>query len=99
MEHKGRYIPNNLKKFRRMYGYKQEQVMDFLGLKSTNRISRWEKGLAMPSARNLFKLSILYNTLVDQLYSDLIHHIKRNMTDKEKLLVSKHLNSKKHKNN
>jgi transcriptional regulator with XRE-family HTH domain len=97
MENKGRYIPNNLKKFRRMYGYKQEQVMDFLGLKSTNRISRWEKGLAMPSARNLFKLSILYNTLVDQLYSDHLSDIKRRMSDKEKLLVSKHQKRKKHK--
>lgn len=90
MEHTGRYIPNNLKKFRRMYGYKQDQVKDFLGLKSTNRISRWEKGLAMPSAKNLFKLSVLYNTLVDQLYSEHIRDIKRNMSHKQKLLVSKH---------
>ena len=94
MENKGRYIPNNLKKFRRMYGYKQEQVTDFLGLKSTNRISRWEKGLATPSIKNLFKLSILYNTLADQLYSDHIRDIKRNMTSEEKLLVSKHLKKK-----
>ena len=70
--------------------------MDFLGLKSTNRISRWEKGLAMPSARNLFKLSILFNTLVDQLYSDHVSDIKRKMSNKEKLLVSKHLKEKKH---
>lgn len=97
MENKGRYIPNNLKKFRKMYGYKQEQVMDFLGLNSTNRISRWEKGLAMPSARNLFKLSILYHTLVDQLYSELIQNIKRNMSEKEKLLVSKHQKKHKHR--
>lgn len=92
MEHTGRNIPNNLKKFRRMNGYKQEQVMKYLGLGSTNRISRWEKGLAMPSAINLFKLSILYNTLVDQLYSGHIRDIKRKMTGKKKLLVSRHQN-------
>lgn len=79
-----------------MNGYKQEFVMEYLGLNSTNRISRWEKGLAMPSAINLFKLSILYNTLVDQLYSEHIYEIKRNLKDKEKLLASGHLN-KKHK--
>jgi len=90
MEHTGRNIPNNLKKFRRMAGYKQEDVAIYLGLLSTNRISRWESGLAMPSAQNLFKLSILYNTLVDQLYSSYISEMKRNLTNKEKLLVSRH---------
>lgn len=97
MGHTGRYFPNNLKKFRRMNGYKQEFVMEYLGLKSTNRISRWEKGLAMPSVINLLKLSVLYNTLVDQLYSEHIYEIKRNLKDKEKLLVSRHLKKRKEK--
>ena len=72
-----------------MAGYKQEDVAIYLGLLSTNRISRWESGLAMPSAQNLFKLSILYNTLVDQLYSSYLLEVKRNLTNKEKLLVSR----------
>lgn len=97
MGHTGRYFPNNLKKFRRMNGYKQEFVMEYLGLNSTNRISRWEKGLAMPSVINLLKLSVLYNTLVDQLYSEHIYEIKRNLKDKEKLLVSGHLQNRKDK--
>jgi transcriptional regulator with XRE-family HTH domain len=89
MEHRGRNIPNNLKKFRRLAGYKQEDVAAYLGLGSTNRISRWESGVAMPSVSNLFKLSVLYNTLVDQLYSSYINDIKRSLTSKEKLLVSR----------
>lgn len=97
MGYTGRYFPNNLKKFRRMNGYKQEFVMEYLGLNSTNRISRWEKGLAMSSVINLFKLSVLYNTLVDQLYSEHIYEIKRNLKDKEKLLVSSHLKKRKSK--
>lgn len=97
MGHTGRYFPNNLKKFRRMNGYKQEFVMEYLGLNSTNRISRWEKGLAMPSVINLFKLSVLYNTLVDQLYSEQIYEIKRNLKNKDKLLVSGHLKKRKAK--
>lgn len=80
-----------------MNGYKQEFVMEYLGLNSTNRISRWEKGLAMPSVINLFKLSVLYNTLVDQLYSEHIYEIKRNLKDKEKLLVSGHLKKRRTK--
>ncbi len=80
-----------------MNGYKQEFVMEYLGLNSTNRISRWEKGLAMPSVINLFKLSVLYNTLVDQLYSEQIYEIKRNLKNKDKLLVSGHLKKRKAK--
>ena len=90
MEHRGRYIPNNLIKYRRMHGYRQEHVINFLGLKSTNRLSRWEKGVSMPNARNLFKLSILYHTLIDQLYSDHITDMKRIMSEKEELLASRH---------
>lgn len=71
--------------------------MEYLGLNSTNRISRWEKGLAMPSVINLFKLSVLYNTLVDQLYSEQIYEIKRNLKNKDKLLVSGHLKKRKAK--
>ncbi|HRF76259.1 MAG TPA: helix-turn-helix transcriptional regulator [Chitinophagales bacterium] len=90
MENKGRYIPNNLIKYRKMLGLKQEEVASYLGLKSTNRLSRWEQGLSMPSAQNLFKLSTLYHTLIDQLYSDHVSHIKRNMSENEELLDSSH---------
>jgi len=90
MEHKGRYIPNNLSRYRKMHGYKQDDVLALIGLKSTNRLSRWEKGKTMPSARNLLKLSILYHTLPDQLYSDLVSDMKRTLTEKRKLLASIH---------
>lgn len=64
-------------------GYKQVDVARLLGIQSTNRISRWERGLAMPSALNLIKLSILYRTLVKQLYADLGEDIKRELLAKE----------------
>lgn len=86
----GRHIPNNLRRFRKMHGYRQQQVVAYLGLKSTSRLSRWEKGVAMPCAKNLFKLSILYNTLSDQLYSDLVKDMKCVMSEKGKLPVSMH---------
>ncbi len=73
-----------------MHGYKQAEVVNILGLKSTNRLSRWEKGIAMPSAKNLFKLSILYHTLADQLYADHIKDMRRIILQREKLLVSSH---------
>ena len=54
-------------------GYRQRDVAILLGLGASNaaRISRWEQGFALPTLPNLLKLSILYRTLVNQLYYDL----------------------------
>lgn len=49
-------------------GYTQNAVMQKLNLQSTSMISRWENGMTMPSADNLLKLSVLYKTLVNELY-------------------------------
>ena len=67
------YYPNRLRKYRKIMGYTQKQVAIFLGLGENNasRISRWEQGIALPSLQNVLKLSILYRTLVNQLYYDL----------------------------
>lgn len=68
-------------------GYSQKEVARLLGHKDTTMLSRWEKGKSMPSARNLLKLSIIYRTLADQLYFDLILEersaIDRNRRDRE----------------
>jgi transcriptional regulator with XRE-family HTH domain len=68
MESKGRYIPNRLRKYRILAGYSQKDVAHILGMKSTSRISKWEQGTALPSLEYLFKLSILYRVLCDELY-------------------------------
>jgi transcriptional regulator with XRE-family HTH domain len=62
---------NNLKRYRRLMGYTQKDVAVLLGLKSSNRISNWEQGKAVPNIVNLIDLSILYSTLPAELYSDL----------------------------
>jgi len=49
-------------------GYSQEDVRKYLKLKSTGMISRWERGATMPSGKNLLKLSVLYKTVVNNLY-------------------------------
>lgn len=59
---------NRLRKHRLLMGYKQKDVAKLLGHKSTNRISRWEKGLSMPSVANLIKLSVQYHCLMNELY-------------------------------
>lgn len=52
-------------------GYSQDEIRQLLNLDSTSMISRWERGLSMPSGRNLLKLSIIYKTLVNELYRTL----------------------------
>ena len=74
MERKGRYIPNRLRKYRILAGYSQKDVAIILGMKSTSRISKWEQGTALPSLEYLFKLSILYHVLCDELYYN--HRVK-----------------------
>lgn len=52
-------------------GFSQKEIKRRLKLKSVSLISRWERGVSMPSGENLLKLSLLYKTLVNQLYYDL----------------------------
>lgn len=54
-----------------MFGYSQRQIAKKLGITSTTIIGRWEQGLAYPDLQNLIKLSVIYKTLIDQLYPDL----------------------------
>ena len=64
-------------------GYSQRQVARLLGLKCASRISRWESGERFPGIRNLIKLSILYHTLVDNLYYELRENIRTELEQAE----------------
>jgi transcriptional regulator with XRE-family HTH domain len=71
MERKGRYIPNTLKGHRRLLEYTQEETAFAMGFQSAERISRWEKGVSMPSYKNIIKLCILFDTTSEKLYPHL----------------------------
>jgi len=60
--------PNHLRKHRKMYGFKQKEIAKVLGIRNTSTISRWEKGLYLPSSDNLFKLAGIYGVLIDTLF-------------------------------
>ena len=62
-------IPNTLREHRKRVNLKQSDVAEALGFKSTDRISRWEKGLTYPHVVNLFKLAKLYGVMPHELYS------------------------------
>jgi transcriptional regulator with XRE-family HTH domain len=72
-------IPNRLWKYRKLMGYSQTDIAIRLGHKDTSRISRWENGFTMPSGKNLLQLSILYKTLVNELYFELSTELRQNL--------------------
>jgi len=76
-------VPNCLRRYRRARGLKQRDVAQILELKSTSMISRWEKGVCLPSSRNLLRLALLYRTLVDALFIDLMRSMKEELLKKE----------------
>lgn len=86
-----KYIPNKLKRCRKLSGYKQNEVSRLLGLKSSARLAKWEKGKSFPSVLNLLKLSALYSTLANDLYIEIylkfkneVKHIKPTYKRKNK---------------
>jgi transcriptional regulator with XRE-family HTH domain len=65
-------VPNKLLERRKYLGFTQRQVANMLGFVSEDRISHWEKGVAVPHLVNLFRLSKLYGVLPQELYPELL---------------------------
>ncbi len=78
-----KFIINKLRRRRRQLGYKQREVSKLLGLKSSARLARWEKGKSFPSVPNLLKLSALYSTLANDFYFELYLQFKKAMKKQE----------------
>lgn len=82
-------IPNNLKKYRKIAGYSQNDIALMLGFSYPSNISKWEKGLSQPSIEHLIILSQLYNSLPNELYSFLWQTSKKTVAKKKLLLDPK----------
>jgi transcriptional regulator with XRE-family HTH domain len=75
----GPTIKNTLKTLRLKHGFKQKEVATLLGMRSEDRISHWEKGIAIPGLINLFKLSMLYNVSPYELYPEISEEVKNSL--------------------
>ncbi len=75
-------------------GFSQQDVVDLLQLSSTSIVSKWERGLVLPSAENLLKLSILYKTLINELYYELGKQYQVELFPKESGFISRNAKSK-----
>jgi transcriptional regulator with XRE-family HTH domain len=80
-------IPNQLRKYRKARGLKQRDAARILGFADSSRISRWERGLCLPTANNLFKLAAAYRTLVDALYIDVLRDIREEVRKRERRVL------------
>ncbi len=76
-------IPNCLRRYRKARGLKQREVAEILGLKSGSSISRWERGVCLPSSLNVFKLALIYRTMVDALFIDLRRELRQDLRKRE----------------
>jgi len=76
-------IPNLLRKYRKANGYKQKDVARILGIKSSSKISRWEKGECIPTLVNALKISILLRVMVDSLFVDLLRQLREDIHQQE----------------
>lgn len=74
-----RFIPNQLRKYRKARGLTQRDAARLLGFMDASCISRWEKGVCIPNTINLFRLAALYRTLVDALYIDVLRTVRENI--------------------
>jgi len=87
MKVKSKNIPNCLRRHRKARGLRQKDVAKVLGLKSASMISRWEKGVCLPNTINLFKLAVLYRTMSDALFIDLIRELRSEIQKREEKVL------------
>ncbi len=76
-------------------GFSQKEVAEILGFKSPSCISRWEKGISIPSWQHLFELSFIYSTIPNQFYDDLWNDIQKRLREKKLAMLDKKNNDEK----
>lgn len=69
-------MENRLRERRKELGLSLRAVAARLGLKDHAWISRWEGGYILPSLTNCFRLSILYEVSVEELFPDLLKAVR-----------------------
>jgi len=75
MNYQDQITSNKLKSQRKDLQCRQQDIAETLGFCTTDRISHWEKGVAIPSIINLFRLSAFFKVMPHELYPDLYQKI------------------------
>lgn len=69
-------------------GFSQAEVARRLNLKCSNMVSRWERGQAIPNGKYLLMLSVLYKTLPNELYYELVKEYQKSLFPSEGIVIS-----------
>ena len=70
--------------FRRsQWGFTQKEVAKFIGLRTVNLLTHYEKGSALPSLKTALSLEILYRTPVAFLYPSLYASLRSDIRQRE----------------
>jgi transcriptional regulator with XRE-family HTH domain len=73
---------NRLWNARRKIGLEQKQVANLLGHKTSDQISRYERGTRFPNFKTAFKLAIIYGTSLPELFPEHYERYRREVQAK-----------------
>ena len=71
---------NNLREIRLKRGLRQLDVVCILGFTTTDRLSHWEKGQALPNIINLFKLALIFQVPPESLYPEMMQSLHASLS-------------------
>ena len=77
------HIPNRVREYRKKRNLRICDVTEFMDLSSPSHVAHWEKGRKLPGLRNALKLAVTLGTMVEVLYSDLLHEIQHEIHAKK----------------
>jgi transcriptional regulator with XRE-family HTH domain len=80
--HKLKRVENRIWKYRKILNLSQRQVSFLLALNGTSQISKWEKGVKVPSLPNALRLANILKISVEDLFSGLNQHLKKEIEGK-----------------
>jgi transcriptional regulator with XRE-family HTH domain len=69
--HKEQWKNNKLKELRKARNLTQKDIARLIDHKGAERICHWERGEALPSVPNLFKLAMLFKVFPHEIYPSL----------------------------
>jgi transcriptional regulator with XRE-family HTH domain len=70
-------IENRIWKYRTIKGLKQEELAFLIGNASSSQVSRYERGLVMPTFEQLIKLCCALDIRIESLYPQLVKNGRR----------------------
>ena len=80
---------NRLLIYRKRLGFSQKQVAHLLGQADTSMISRYERGVSVPTLTGALQLEIIYRTPVAFLFRELYEELREEIRKEEEGLAGR----------